>query len=114
MKGKLKISRLIEQYDDNDHTSNHNKNRVTSTFYGFLCGFLGLREKGKTENQPRHLALIWIIHSKVHKRGRPGVAQSAKHRTLGFDSGRDLRVMRSSPLLGSALGVESVRDSLPL
>ena len=36
------------------------------------------------------------------------VMQSAKYLTLGFSSGGDLRVMRSSPTVGSVLSVESV------
>lgn len=40
--------------------------------------------------------------------------QSIKHPTLGFGSGRDLRVMRLSPSLGSVLGAESAWGSLPL
>ena len=33
------------------------------------------------------------------------VAQLVKHLTLGFGSGHNLRVLRPSPALGSALGV---------
>ena len=40
------------------------------------------------------------------------VAQSVEHLTLDFGSGHDLRVVRSSPLSGSMLGVESAWDSL--
>ena len=40
------------------------------------------------------------------------VAQSAKRPTLGFSSGCDLRVMRSSPELGSTLSWESTGHSL--
>jgi len=45
------------------------------------------------------------------------VAQSVKHLmvkhlTLDFGLGHDLRVMRSSPLSGSLLGVEPAWDSL--
>jgi len=35
------------------------------------------------------------------------VAQSVKHPTLAFGSGHDLRVVRSSPVSGSMLGVEA-------
>jgi len=42
------------------------------------------------------------------------VAQLVKHLILGFGSGHDLRVMRSSPMLGSALTMESALDSFPL
>ena len=34
------------------------------------------------------------------------VAQSAKHLTLNFGSGHDLRIVRLRPMLGSMLGVE--------
>ena len=34
------------------------------------------------------------------------VAQSVKHLTLDFNSGHDLRVLKSSPALGSMLGME--------
>ena len=40
------------------------------------------------------------------------VVQSVKHLTLGFSSGRDLRVVRSSPESGSVLSAESAWDSL--
>ena len=39
------------------------------------------------------------------------VAQSVKCPTLGFRSGHDVRVMRSSPTLDSALSVESACPS---
>jgi len=42
------------------------------------------------------------------------VAQSVKLLNLDFCSGHDLRVMRSSPALGSAVGGESAWDSLPV
>ena len=35
------------------------------------------------------------------------MAQVIKHPTLDFGSGHDLRVMRSSPTLGSVFSVES-------
>ena len=34
------------------------------------------------------------------------VAQSVEHPTLDFGSGHDLRLVKSSPMLGSALSVE--------
>ena len=40
------------------------------------------------------------------------VAQLVEHLTLDFGSGHDFMIMRSSPVLGSALGMESVWDSL--
>jgi len=42
------------------------------------------------------------------------VAQSVKHPTLDFSSGHDLGVVRSSPVLGFALGMEPAWDSLSL
>ena len=43
------------------------------------------------------------------------VVQSVKHLTLGFSSGDELRVMRSSPASGSTLSAESALGlSLPL
>ena len=42
------------------------------------------------------------------------MAQSVECLTPDFSSGHDLRVMRSSPVLGSVLGVEIPQDSLPL
>ena len=42
------------------------------------------------------------------------VVQFVKHPTLGFDSGHDLRVLRSSPELGSAFSMESACLSLSL
>ena len=35
------------------------------------------------------------------------VAQSVKHLTLDFSSGRDLTVLRLSPALGSMMGMEA-------
>ena len=40
------------------------------------------------------------------------VAQSGEYPTLDFSSGHALRVTGSSPMLGSALSVESAGDSL--
>ena len=42
------------------------------------------------------------------------VAYSVKHLTLDLGSGHDLRVVRLSSVMGSALGVESAWDSLSL
>ena len=41
------------------------------------------------------------------KMGNFWVAQSVKHPTPDFDSGHNLRVVKSSPTLGSALGIET-------
>ena len=41
----------------------------------------------------------------ITERG-PWVAQSVKHPTLDSGSGHDLRVVRSSPVLGFTLGME--------
>jgi len=41
------------------------------------------------------------------ERGGPWVAQSVEHLIRNFDSGHDLRVLRPSPALGSALSMES-------
>lgn len=41
------------------------------------------------------------------------MAKPAKHPTLDFSSGHHLRVVRSSPVLGSALGVRPAYNSLP-
>jgi len=42
------------------------------------------------------------------------VAQSVEYPTLGFSSGRDLRVVRSGSASDSAFSVESALDSLSL
>ena len=42
----------------------------------------------------------------------PWVAQLFKCPTLDFSSGRDLRVLRSSPVWGSELGMEAAQNSL--
>ena len=42
------------------------------------------------------------------------MAQSVKHPTLDFGSGHDLRIVSSSPILGSLLSAESAYDYLPL
>ena len=39
------------------------------------------------------------------------MAQLVKHLILGFSSGHDLRVLESSPALGSVLSVESASPS---
>jgi len=39
------------------------------------------------------------------------VAQSVKHLTLGSGSGHDLQIVRSSPMSGSTLSVESACPS---
>ena len=43
-----------------------------------------------------------------------GVAQLVKYPILDFSSGHNLRVMRSSPVSGLALGIEPTQDSLSL
>ena len=40
------------------------------------------------------------------------MAQSVRCRTLDFSSGHDLRIIRSSPSLASALGMEQAWDAL--
>jgi len=50
---------------------------------------------------------IWDNCTKIVKYWDTWVAQSFKCPTLDFGSGHDLRVVRSSPALGSALGIES-------
>lgn len=42
------------------------------------------------------------------------MAQSIKHPTLDFRSGRAVRVVKLSPALGSTLSEESVKESLPV
>ena len=56
------------------------------------------------------------MHSFLSKpqNGGTWVVQSLKHLILGFDSGRDLRVMRPSPMLEPMLGAESACPSLLL
>ena len=53
------------------------------------------------------------IGVEVHKESALGwVGQLSKHLTLDFCSGHYLKVLRSSPVLGSALSVELAWDSL--
>ena len=47
-----------------------------------------------------------IISNKIPAQWGTWVAQSVKHVTLDLGSGHDLRVMRSSPTLGSVLNME--------
>ena len=47
---------------------------------------------------------MWNLKSKTN--GGAWVAQSVKHRTLDLSSGLALRVVSSSPTLGSMLGME--------
>ena len=47
------------------------------------------------------------VHNKKWVKFRGAwAAQSVEHLTLDFGSGHDLRVVRLSPVLGSALGME--------
>ena len=59
--------------------------------------FSGLALTGFSSRQPQSEVAVF--------RGT-WVTQSDKHPTLGFGSGHDLRVVRSSLTSGSALGVE--------
>ena len=54
---------------------------------------------------PRCFTLAFL--KKKNPRG-PWIAPLAKHPTLGFSSGHDLRVMKSSPASGSVLSAESI------
>ena len=56
---------------------------------------------------------MWNQGFKGEMRGT-WVVQLAKHLTLDFGSGHDLRVMRSSPKSGSTFSMESAWDSLSL
>ena len=51
-----------------------------------------------------------MLDLKSHNKGA-WVAQSIKCLALDFGSGHDIRVVRSNPRLGSALGVEPAGDS---
>ena len=53
----------------------------------------------------RHWAKFWGL--KGNRNMGTWVAQSVKHLTLDFGSGRDLRVLGWSPALGSRLSRES-------
>ena len=56
---------------------------------------------------------VSIMINQASKWGAWG-AHSIERPTLGSGSGRDLRVVRLSPMSGSALSRESAGDSLPL
>ena len=49
---------------------------------------------------------LTLFSSKEKMLGDAGLAQWLEHLTLDFNPGHDLRVMRSSPMLGSTLGIE--------
>ena len=63
---------------------------------------------------------LYVTHEMSYKLqtseggGRVGGAQSVERLTLDFSSGRDPRVVGSSPTSGSALSVEPAWDSLSL
>ena len=63
--------------------------------------------------QPYYHYLLVVISNIVHFM-EAWVAQSVKHPTLGFSSGNDLRVVRSSPNSVHGLSMESAGDSLSL
>lgn len=48
-----------------------------------------------------------LTHLKCTLQGCLGVAQSVKRLSVSFGSGCDLRILRSSPVLGSELSMES-------
>ena len=52
-----------------------------------------------------------ISFLKMFKRRGAGVAESVKCLTVDFDSGHDLRVLRSSPMSGALLSEESASPS---
>ena len=55
-----------------------------------------------------HMLIYFVILSFIKfLKGGAWVAKSVKHPTLDFGSGHDIRIMRSSPTSGSALGMES-------
>ena len=56
---------------------------------------------------------MWLECKTLRSRGA-WVAQLVKRPTLDFSSGRGLKVLGSSPALGSALSVELAGDSLSL
>ena len=62
----------------------------------YVLTFTIKRVKGRT---------VWQA-IKNRKAGVAWVTQSVKHPTFGFGSGHDLRVMRSSPELGSTLSMK--------
>ena len=49
---------------------------------------------------------LTVIVCIIKRQWRAWVAQPGKHLTLDFGSGHDLRVVRSSPMLGSTLNME--------
>ena len=61
---------------------------------------IGVTRRGPTDQ-------IWNNLGIKKNMGGTWVAQSVKHVTLGFSSGHNLRVVRSSPQLGSMLSAES-------
>ena len=66
------------------------------------------RSSPKTARECKRTTLKWIINCILFKslNGTPGWLSQLSIRFLILASSHDLRVMRSSPELGSALGVE--------
>ena len=83
------------------------------------CTRLCPRQQGQHHTHfwtPQGLA-HWGHRGQLIKEGRKGgarVAQPVERPTLGFNSGHDPRVVRSSPVWGSALSVEPAQDCLSL
>ena len=67
-----------------------------------------MTEEHKEEGNisPYAVLNIQIFTLQMLNMGGACVAQLVKHLNLNFSSGHDLRVVRSSPKLGSMLGVE--------
>ena len=73
-----------------------------------VLGMSGSKQMRAGQGQPRGLhSRFQVFNSNIEKIVLRSclVAQSTKHLTLDFGSGHDLRVVRSSPLLGFVLSV---------
>ena len=79
-------------------------------FIGRITGLFLSYNKWKTiKNSFWYLQLrsLSSLLNLKYELGAPGWLKLLKRRTLGFSSGHDLKVVRLSPVFGSALGEES-------
>ena len=74
-------------------------------FFRLLCfWWYSLKTKTTLIRNPRHQNLLLHLRNFLFRGAL--VPQSAKPPTLDFHSGCDLKVVRSSPALGSVMGME--------
>lgn len=81
------------------------------TLVSLQCSLTFSRTFQNPEYKFHYNPLMW---ERIVCFGGAWVVQSFKHLSLGLGSGQDLRIVRQSPVLGSALSVESAWVSFSL